>query len=152
MQSRTIRTLALAAVTLGLGAFAYGRATEDPARALRTITITTRDFAFQAPDSLEEGPVTIHLVNEGSELHHVWLFRLGGGHTLDDAFAAFKSTGKLPEWVKEFGGPNAPHPRGLRVHLFGSSQAREAGDRGPEPWHPVARAGPGEAGSRQDGP
>ena len=99
-------------MALGLAAIAYGHATESRARALRTITITTRDFAFQAPDSLEEGPVTIRMVNEGRELHHVWLIRLGGGHTLDETFAAFKSTGKLPEWVKEFGGPNAPHPQG----------------------------------------
>jgi len=112
MQYRTIRTLGLAAVTLALGAFAYGRATEVPSRALRTITITSRDFAFQAPDTVEAGPVTIHLVNEGRELHHAWLFRLGGGHTLDETFAAFKSTGKLPAWVKEFGGPNASHPQG----------------------------------------
>ena len=112
MQSRTIRALGLAAVTLSLGAFAYGRATDVPTRALRTITITTRDFAFEAPDSLEEGPITIRMVNEGRELHHVWLMRLGDGHTIDETFASFKSSGKLPEWVKEFGGPNAPHPQG----------------------------------------
>jgi hypothetical protein len=112
MQSRTIRTVGLVAVTLGLGAFAYGRATDEPIRALRTVTITTRDFAFEAPDTLEAGPVTIHMVNQGKELHHVWLIRLAGGHTLDQTLAAFKSTGKLPGWVKEFGGPNAPHPQG----------------------------------------
>ena len=80
MQSRTIRAFGLATVILSLGAFAHGRVTE-------------------APDSLEEGPITIRMVNEGRELHHVWLMRLGDGHTLDETFAAFKSTGRLPEWV-----------------------------------------------------
>lgn len=112
MQSRTLRYIGLAALTLGLGAFAWGRVAETPSRELQTVTIRTRDFAFVAPDSLQAGPVNIRLVNEGSELHHVWMIRLGGAHTLDEAFAAFKSTGRLPEWVKEFGGPNAPRPAG----------------------------------------
>lgn len=112
MQSRTFRILGLAAVTLSLGAFAYGRASQAPTRELRTVSITTRDYAFAAPDSLEAGPVNIRMVNEGKELHHVWLMRIGEGHTLDETFAAFRATGKLPEWVKEFGGPNAPHPAG----------------------------------------
>lgn len=112
MHGRTFRMLGLAGLTLGLGAFAYGRTVETPTRTLPTITITARDFAFQAPDTMEAGPVAIRLRNAGTELHHVWLIRLGGGHTLDETFAAFKATGALPAWVKELGGPNASPPAG----------------------------------------
>ncbi len=112
MQSRTLPILGLAALTLALGAFAYGRATERTGSKLRTVTIITREFAFLAPDTLEAGPVSIRLVNEGNQLHHVWLMRMDGGHTIDETFAAFKATGKLPPWAKEFGGPNTPRPAG----------------------------------------
>jgi hypothetical protein len=112
MQSRTLPYLGLATLTLALAAFAWGRAAESSPHEVQTVTIRTRDFAFLAPDSFRAGPVTIHLVNEGTQLHHVWMIRLAGGHTLDEAFAAYKTTGKLPAWATEFGGPNTPRPAG----------------------------------------
>jgi len=109
MQCRTIRVLGLVSLVLAF-VFAYARATETPA--IPTITVTTREFAFQAPDTVEAGPVTIRMINDGNQLHHVWLVRMDGGHSFEDTFAAFQATGTLPAWTKEFGGPNTPRPAG----------------------------------------
>lgn len=78
--------------------------------ALREVTITARDFAFEAPDTIAGGPVVIRLVNQGPEMHHVALARLDGGKTLQDLMDGFAASagGPPPPWFVEVGGPNAP--------------------------------------------
>lgn len=79
----------------------------------RVVTITARDYAFEAPDSVEAGYVTLRLLSRGKELHHVQMVRLDEGHTLKDLFEAMKQPGaKPPKWMVEVGGPNAPVPGG----------------------------------------
>ena len=79
----------------------------------RVVTITARDYAFEAPDSVEAGYVTLRLLSRGKELHHVQMVRLDDGHTLQDLFEAMKTPGaKPPAWMVEVGGPNAPVPGG----------------------------------------
>ena len=58
----------------------YTAAPRQPA----VVTFVTREYAFDAPDTIEAGATTIKLVNKGSEMHHVWLVRLDGGHTVAD--------------------------------------------------------------------
>jgi hypothetical protein len=77
----------------------------------REVTITSRDFSFDAPDSIPAGLVTIHLHNLGPDLHHVWLVRLDEGKTMDD-FAAAIQKGAPPAWAVHVGGPNAAIPNG----------------------------------------
>lgn len=78
----------------------------------RTVTITTSDYQFDAPDSIAAGIVTFELVNKGPELHHVQILRLDQGKTMDDFGAAMKNPGPPPAWVSFIGGPNAPIPDG----------------------------------------
>lgn len=81
----------------------------------RVVTITAKDYAFEAPDTVEAGYVTLKLLARGQELHHVQLVRLDEGHTLKDLFAAMQAAGpngKPPRWMVEVGGPNAPAPGG----------------------------------------
>ena len=79
----------------------------------RVVTITARDYAFEAPDSVEAGYVTLRLLSRGKELHHVQLMRLDGGHTMKELFEVMKDpSAKPPAWVVEVGGPNAPVPGG----------------------------------------
>lgn len=79
----------------------------------RVVTITARDYAFEAPDSVEAGYVTLRLLSRGQELHHVQMVRLDEGHTLKDLFEAMKDpAAKPPKWMVEVGGPNAPVPGG----------------------------------------
>jgi hypothetical protein len=76
------------------------------------VTITAKDYAFDAPASIPGGVVTLHLVNQGKDLHHLQLIKLGEGKTADSAVAAFKSQGPPPAWMTDVGGPNAPVPGG----------------------------------------
>jgi hypothetical protein len=101
--------LALAAA---LAATPAPPAAPEASAPLRTITITARDYAFDAPDTVAAGRTTIRLVNKGPELHHVSLIRLDGGKTTGDFFAALKAGGPPPAWVHEMGGPNTPVPGG----------------------------------------
>jgi hypothetical protein len=85
---------------------------DAPAPAGRTLTITARDYAFEAPDSVAAGLTTVRLVNRGPELHHVSLIRLDDGKTMGDFYAALRAGGPPPRWAHEVGGPNTPVPGG----------------------------------------
>ena len=74
------------------------------------VVIRARDFAFDAPDTIQSGPTTFRLVNEGPELHHVQLFRLEEGHSFDDFMKHMAANGHPPAWSVEVGGPNTPNP------------------------------------------
>lgn len=77
-----------------------------------TVTITARDYAYEVQDTIEAGYVNLHLVNKGTELHHVQLLRLEQGKTLGDMFKALEAGGPPPAWVVDVGGPNTPVPGG----------------------------------------
>jgi hypothetical protein len=86
--------------------------TATPVPAINVVTVTARDFAFEAPAQIPAGVTTIHLVNQGKEIHHVQLLRFNEGKTLNDFMVALKKGGPLPAWAVEIGGPNAPMPGG----------------------------------------
>jgi len=83
-----------------------------PPRTARVLTVTARDFTFDAPDSITAGPTVVRLVNAGKELHHAWLTRLDAGHTQAEYVAALRPGVPLPAWAHEVGGPNSPAPGG----------------------------------------
>jgi uncharacterized cupredoxin-like copper-binding protein len=102
MKSALAALLSLAAIPLALSHHA----------SLRTVTVTAHDFSLQLPDTLPEGPVTLRLVNEGKEFHHVWIARMEGGHKVQDVLQAVPARAPLPTWLVDAGGPNAPRPEG----------------------------------------
>ncbi|MDX1674877.1 MAG: hypothetical protein R3314_08795 [Longimicrobiales bacterium] len=82
-------------------------------------TVRATDYAFEAPAEVPAGPATFRLVNEGSELHHAVLVRLGDGHTADElkehlVAQDVRAPGQpeLPTWATLLGGPNATRPGG----------------------------------------
>lgn len=77
-----------------------------------TVTVTARDFAFEAPPQILAGVTTFHLVNRGQQIHHVQILKFEQGKTLGDFMNALKQRGPFPAWVVEVGGPNAPAPGG----------------------------------------
>jgi plastocyanin len=98
-------TLFMLAALTALGA--------GPGRKSSTVTITARDYTFDAPDTIAAGVTTIHFVNQGPDLHHAILVRLDNGHTVADFAAAMKGPeGPPPAWATFVGGPNAPAPAG----------------------------------------
>jgi len=76
------------------------------------VTITAKEYAFDAPSQVPAGVTTIHLVNQGQQLHHVQILKFEQGKTLADFQAAMKAGGPFPAWAVMVGGPNAPAPHG----------------------------------------
>lgn len=70
------------------------------------VTVTTKDYTFDAPASIPAGLTTFQLVNNGPSLHHVQLVKLEEGKTADDFMAALKTGGHPPRWASMAGGPN----------------------------------------------
>ena len=76
-------------------------------------TIAAKEFSYTAPDTIIGGMVTIKLLNQGTELHHVQLLKLDDGHTaaeLSEGLKHMKPTDAPPPWVHEVAGPNSPVP------------------------------------------
>lgn len=113
MRTLPILTAALGAVVL-LGACNTGEASKpvpgDVVLAPQEVVVHARDYAFDAPDTIQSGVTTFRLVNEGPEFHHIQLVRLDDGKTLDDLVELMSSghAGPPPAWMVEIGGPNTP--------------------------------------------
>ena len=78
----------------------------------RLVTVTTREFTFDAPASIPAGVTTLRLVNAGKEPHHLWISRIDSGKTMADVEKAMKSQAPPPAWIVDVGGPNAVDPGG----------------------------------------
>jgi len=87
-----------------------GAGSETPSAAPAVITVTASDYAFEAPDSMAAGAVTVQLINHGKELHQAQLIRLEQGKSLADVAQVLKSGGPIPSWIKFVGGPNGIAP------------------------------------------
>src|SRR5947208_773119 len=106
----TFRRLALASAAC---AVACGRPAPRVAGP-SLITITATDYAFGVPDTIPAGLTTFRLVNQGKELHHASLVRLGDGKSVVDfqtaLVTAMKNHTPPPAWMGFAGGPNAVTP------------------------------------------
>jgi hypothetical protein len=80
--------------------------------AANVVTITAKDYSFDAPAEIPAGLTTLRLVSDGQELHHATLVKLEDGKTYDDFVKAMKNPGPPPAWMVMDGGPNPPHPNG----------------------------------------
>ncbi|HET9984291.1 MAG TPA: hypothetical protein VFQ38_11915 [Longimicrobiales bacterium] len=81
-----------------------------PAEGPNVVEFRTHEYQFDGPASVPAGPTTIRLVNEGKELHHLYLVRLEEGKTLKDLMGAFAAGGPPPAWAVDAGGPSAAMP------------------------------------------
>ena len=80
-------------------------------------TITAKDYSYDAPDTITAGMVTLRLVNQGPELHHVQLLKLDAGHTaaeFSEGLKRMKPTDPPPPWIHDVAGPNTPVPGGVQ--------------------------------------
>jgi hypothetical protein len=76
------------------------------------MTVVATDYKFDAPDQVPSGMMTIHLVDNGSEMHHVAFIKLNDGKTMADVEQAMKTQGPMPTWAVDHGGVNPPRPGG----------------------------------------
>jgi len=84
-----------------------------PARGVRAtavVTVLAKDFSFEMPDTLVAGWTTFRLRNDGTQPHHLILYRLDEGKTQADVMAALGRQTAYPAWMHAAGGPNtSPH-------------------------------------------
>jgi uncharacterized cupredoxin-like copper-binding protein len=110
MRITSIAAIGILTLPMLLSGYADGPIT-GPAPEI--LTVTARDYSLEAPYWVSAGPVTLRLVNQGKEFHHIWLLRIDQGKTAADFREAMKAGyGALPAWAREVGGPNAPAPGG----------------------------------------
>jgi len=85
-------------------------APSKPVVKARVVTVTGKDFKFDAPDEIPAGLTEFRFLNKGPSIHHMQLLKLTNGKTYSDLITALKIQGPPPRWIKEVGGPNAPAP------------------------------------------
>ena len=97
---------------------AEGRIASAQAGANR-ITITARDFAFDAPPTLPTGVSAFTLINNGAEDHHGELLRLNDGVTPEQFGQAFSgSPDAVFALITDEGGPGTVNPGGTGNDVF----------------------------------
>jgi hypothetical protein len=104
MPAERVSCLALAVVAIAVGAC------RPTASGPNIVTVTAKDYAFDAPAEVPAGLTTFRLINAGPSLHHIQLIRLEEGKSGDDFVAALKAGGPPPRWATLAGGPNPPEP------------------------------------------
>ena len=73
-----------------------------------TVTYIAHDESFAGPTNIAAGHITVRLVNEGEDPHHIQFIKLLHGKTADDLIAAIKAASSVtPVWARYAGGPNA---------------------------------------------
>ncbi len=85
-----------------------------------TLTIVATDFAYEAPDTITAGMVTMKMVNKGQEMHHVQVLQLKDGKTFADfttGLKAMKPNEPLPPWIANVAGPTQGDTEGVIQEL-----------------------------------
>ncbi|HEV2643495.1 MAG TPA: hypothetical protein VGT98_12345 [Candidatus Elarobacter sp.] len=77
-----------------------------------SVTFHAKDFAFTGPSTIPAGWTRFNLVNDGQNLHHMVVAKIGGGKTFVDLMHALQQPGPPPRWMELVGGPNAADPGG----------------------------------------
>ncbi len=126
MSSRLAHTLLCAASLLALAACAKSPAkvadSTAPGAAVATapdaptiVTVYSSDYAYQAPDTITAGMVTLKLIARGPDLkheyHHIQLLRFKDGKTYADFANGMKdmrADAPPPPWAEWLTGPIAP--------------------------------------------
>ena len=93
------------AVALPTIAFARTGAQAAPPTTERVqyVRVSAKDYQFDAPNDVNEGIVTFHLVNEGSDVHQLSVVEVGVGHTIKEFFDAMRLKGVPPAWAVTVG-------------------------------------------------
>lgn len=78
----------------------------DEANEVRSTLITATEYAFDVPDTIPSGLVTLRLVNAGREPHQAGVVRIEGRRTTTEIAAGLESS-VPPRWMAFVGGPNA---------------------------------------------
>ena len=85
--------------------------TTTPATLALSISESGKTSKFSAPSSTKGGLVAVRLTNTGKKPHGAQLFRITGGHTIQQAIQATAGeSNKTPDWIRAQGGIGATPP------------------------------------------
>jgi hypothetical protein len=104
---RITASTVVAAVLAGIPSAIYGPTTAAPAH---TLVVTAYEYAFQAPDSLPAGAVTVRLVNRGRKPHQVVIARLDDTSSLDRVMRSLTADKARTGGVRWVGGVETAIP------------------------------------------
>jgi hypothetical protein len=106
-----IPVAALALAACGSSKKSKTAAAPAPATLALSISESGKSAKFTAPASTKGGLVTVRLTNNGKKPHGAQLFRITGGHTVQDAINATSGeSNKTPDWIRAEGGIGAAAP------------------------------------------
>jgi hypothetical protein len=105
------RCLPLVLVTIVAMPSASGSLLRRVPPGVPVVTITAREFAYDAPDSISAGPTTIKLVSRGRQEHFVQFVKLSGGRTPAD-FTRASIAHEATPWAMSVGGVGTISPGG----------------------------------------
>ncbi len=74
-----------------------------PAEQNMMVNVTARDYAFDAPVTVNAGLITFHLRNAGADVHHLTVIELADGHSIKEFFDTMRDKGVAPSWTKTLG-------------------------------------------------
>jgi hypothetical protein len=69
---------------------AAGVMSPGPALKPAVVTVHASEFAFTAPKSASAGTITVRMVNDGKQLHHVAIIKLLNGKSESDFMESMK--------------------------------------------------------------
>ncbi len=64
------------------------------------IRVIAKDYVYDAPATVQSGIATIHLINQGVDIHHVTVQELPATKTVKEFFDAARATGRAPAWSR----------------------------------------------------
>lgn len=109
--NRFVALSAVCAITSCGGDSKTSDTTQTTGPVSREVSVTAREFTFEAPDTLPAGFARVKLSNQGIEPHHIIFARLDSGHVVGELLQSLSSM-KVPNWAVLLGGPNAAMPGG----------------------------------------
>jgi uncharacterized cupredoxin-like copper-binding protein len=80
------------------------------ATAPNLVHVIATDYKLELPAKIPAGAVTMHLMNQGKQMHQAMIARFEDGKTIADLAGAMKGEGPPPPWLKFVGGPNGIVP------------------------------------------
>lgn len=64
------------------------------------IRVIAKDYVYDAPAAVQSGIATIHLINQGIDIHHVTVQELPAARSVKEFFEAARGTGRPPSWSR----------------------------------------------------
>jgi hypothetical protein len=80
------------------------------------VPISSANYAFQAPDTVDAGWTTFQFANNGDDIHYAHIVQLDSGRTAEELLQAYaeaiRTSAARPKWIRRFGGPGGAAPGG----------------------------------------